>query len=73
MRLHCERCGSPFTALFPEGFNPSHEDLMCRRCVAVIHQEEKKKKYNPNETLEAEVREAAKRGLSYGQYKGGKR
>ena len=74
MRIHCERGGSPFTALFPEGYNPTQEELMCRRCIAIKHQEEKesKKKYNPNEDLETDVREATKRGLSYGQYKGTK-
>lgn len=72
MRIRCERCGTPFNALFPEGYNPTQEELMCRRCLVILRQEESKKKYNPNEDLEADVREAAKRGLTYGQYKGTK-
>ena len=72
MRICCERCGRPFNVLFPEGYNPTQEELMCRRCLAILRQEENesKKKYNPNEDLEADVREAAKRGLTYGQFKG---
>jgi hypothetical protein len=70
MRICCERCGRPFNVLFPEGYNPAQEELMCRRCLAIVRQEENEKKTNPNERLEAEVREAAKRGLTYGQFKG---
>lgn len=74
MRIKCERCGRTFQPLYSERYEPTNEELKyCNRCIVIIHQEQQKKKYNPNERLEADVREATKLGFTYGQYKGGRR
>ena len=74
MRINCERCGRTFQPLYSEGYEPYDEELRyCNRCIVILHQEQQRKKYNPNERLEADVREATKLGFTYGQYKGGRR
>jgi predicted amidophosphoribosyltransferase len=56
MVYHCRRCGKPFES-------DDVTEFFCEHCRT-------KKNENPNAKIFADVREATKRGLTYGHYKG---
>ena len=60
MIFACKRCGHNFKT-------DDITQFYCEHCERI------KKGYRPNEKLEADVREATVRGLTYGQYKGRKK
>ena len=56
MVYYCRRCGKPFES-------DDVTEFFCEHC-------RNKKNENPNAKIFADVREATKRGMTYGQFKG---
>lgn len=59
MEFYCRRCGASFET-------DDVTEFFCTEC-------RKKNKEEPNKEIMADVRAAMKEGLSYGEYKGGKK
>lgn len=59
MEFYCRRCGASFET-------DDVTEFFCEGC-------RKKNKEEPNKEIMADVRAAMKEGLTYGEYKGGKR
>ena len=59
MKYYCRRCGASFET-------DDVTEFFCKEC-------RKKNKEEPNKEIMADVRAAMAEGLSYGEYKGGKK
>lgn len=58
-KFYCKECGLPF-------YTEDIGQIFCKSC-------EEKGAHDPNQKIYSDVRYALKEGVTYGQYKGGKR